>query len=119
VLPLGLETPGHFIFVVEANGERVGRLWLAERQLGGSRVLYVYDVSIDAEQQGRGYGRAAMRLAEDVELDAIDAKDAGSRAPAAPDRSRRRTRRGPAARPIAAPPARACRPARRWPRPRR
>jgi ribosomal protein S18 acetylase RimI-like enzyme len=65
VLPLGLETPGHFIFVVEANGEPVGRLWLAERQLGGSRVLYVYDVSIDAEQQGRGYGRAAMRLAED------------------------------------------------------
>jgi ribosomal protein S18 acetylase RimI-like enzyme len=65
VLPLGLATPGHFTFVVEANGEPVGRLWLAERQLGGRRVLYVYDVSIDPEQQGRGYGRAAMRLAED------------------------------------------------------
>jgi ribosomal protein S18 acetylase RimI-like enzyme len=65
VLPLGLETPGHFIFVVEANGEPIGRLWLAERQLGGRRVLYVYDISIDPEQQGRGYGRAAMRLAED------------------------------------------------------
>lgn len=65
VLPLGLETPGHFIFVVEAEGEPVGRLWLAERLLGGRRVLYVYDVSIDPEQQGRGYGRAAMRLAEE------------------------------------------------------
>jgi ribosomal protein S18 acetylase RimI-like enzyme len=65
VLPLGLATPGHFIFVVEANGAPVGRLWLAERQLGGRRVLYVYDISIDPDQQGRGYGRAAMRLAED------------------------------------------------------
>jgi ribosomal protein S18 acetylase RimI-like enzyme len=25
----------------------------------------VYDISIDPDQQGRGYGRAAMRLAED------------------------------------------------------
>jgi len=64
-LPLGLETPGHFIFIVEADGQPVGRLWLAERQLGGRRVLYVYDISIDPDQQGRGYGRAAMRLAED------------------------------------------------------
>lgn len=65
VLPLGLETPGHFIFVVEASGELVGRLWLAERQMGGRRTLFIYDISIDPEQQGRGYGRAAMRLAED------------------------------------------------------
>jgi ribosomal protein S18 acetylase RimI-like enzyme len=65
VLPLGLETPGHSIFVVEANGEPVGRLWLAERQLGGRRTLFIYDISIDPAQQGRGYGRAAMRLAED------------------------------------------------------
>lgn len=64
VLPLGLATPGHHIFTVEADGTAVGRLWLAERELGGRRVLYVYDVSIDPEHQGRGYGRAAMSLAE-------------------------------------------------------
>jgi len=65
VLPKGLKTPGHFIFTVEADGTPVGRLWLAERELGGRHVLYVYDVSIDATHQGHGYGRAAMRLAED------------------------------------------------------
>lgn len=65
VLPLGLETPGHAIFVVEADGAAVGRLWLAERQLGGRRTLFIYDISIDPEQQGRGFGRAAMRLAEE------------------------------------------------------
>jgi ribosomal protein S18 acetylase RimI-like enzyme len=65
VLPQGLDTPGHFIFTVEADGVAVGRLWLAERQMAGRRVMYVYDVSIHPELQGHGYGRAAMRLAED------------------------------------------------------
>jgi ribosomal protein S18 acetylase RimI-like enzyme len=65
VLPLGLDTPGHAIFIVEVIGAAVGRLWLAERDLGGRRVLYVYDIAIDPRFQGRGYGRATMRLAED------------------------------------------------------
>ena len=65
ILPLGLETPGHTIFVVEAGGAGVGRLWLAEREPGGRRILFIYDISIDPEQQGRGHGRATMRLAEE------------------------------------------------------
>jgi ribosomal protein S18 acetylase RimI-like enzyme len=65
VLPQGLDTPGHAIFVVEADGAVVGRLWLAERELGGRRVLYIYDISIDPGHQGRGYGRATMKLAEE------------------------------------------------------
>jgi ribosomal protein S18 acetylase RimI-like enzyme len=65
ILPLGLETPGHAIFVVEADGAAVGRLWLAERQIGGRQSLFIYDISIDPERQGRGYGRAAMGLAEE------------------------------------------------------
>jgi len=64
VLPRGLETPGHTIYLVEADGHPVGRLWLAERESGGRRVIWVYDISIDDEHQGRGYGRSAMRLAE-------------------------------------------------------
>jgi len=64
VLPEGLDTPGHAIFVVEADRAVVGRLWLAERELGGRRVLYLYDISIEPGHQGRGYGRATMKLAE-------------------------------------------------------
>lgn len=64
VLPMGLETPGHHIFIVEADGAAVGRLWLAEREMAGRRVMFVYDVTIEAEHQGHGYGRAAMQLAE-------------------------------------------------------
>jgi ribosomal protein S18 acetylase RimI-like enzyme len=66
VLPQGLETPGHRIFLVEADGVVVGRLWLAERDSGGRRVLYIYDISIEPEHQGHGYGRVAMSLAEGV-----------------------------------------------------
>jgi ribosomal protein S18 acetylase RimI-like enzyme len=65
VLPRGLDTPGHAIFMVEADGAGVGRLWLAERELGGRRILFIYDISIDPKRQGRGYGRATMRLAEE------------------------------------------------------
>ena len=64
VLPMGLETPGHHVFIVEADGTAVGRLWLAEREMAGRRVMFVCDITIDAEHQGHGYGRAAMQLAE-------------------------------------------------------
>ncbi|MEP6469716.1 MAG: GNAT family N-acetyltransferase [Chloroflexota bacterium] len=65
VLPAGLETPGHAIFVVEAEGEPVGRLWIAEREMGARQVLYIYDIEIDPAFRGRGLGRAAMLLAEE------------------------------------------------------
>jgi ribosomal protein S18 acetylase RimI-like enzyme len=65
ILPEGLATPGHAIFVVEADGERIGILWVAERDQGGRRGLYIYDIEIDEAHRGRGYGRATMLLAED------------------------------------------------------
>jgi ribosomal protein S18 acetylase RimI-like enzyme len=60
VLPDGLETPGHWIFVVEADGLAVGVLWFAERVMDGRTTAYLYDIHIDAGQEGRGHGRAAM-----------------------------------------------------------
>jgi ribosomal protein S18 acetylase RimI-like enzyme len=65
VLPEGLETAGHGIFVVEADGERVGVLWVAERELGARQVLFIYDIEIDEAHRGRGHGRSAMLLAEE------------------------------------------------------
>jgi ribosomal protein S18 acetylase RimI-like enzyme len=59
-----LELPGSTLYVVEADGSAVGRLWLAERESGGRRVLFVYDISIDPQHRGRGYARRAMQLAE-------------------------------------------------------
>jgi len=63
-LPQGLATPGHWIFALDVDGERVGQLWLAERTMDGRRVMYVYDVQVDELHRGTGLGRAAMLLAE-------------------------------------------------------
>ena len=64
ILPDGLETPGHAILVAEVNGEQVGRLWIAERENFGQRFLYIYEITIDKAERGKGYGRATMLLAE-------------------------------------------------------
>jgi ribosomal protein S18 acetylase RimI-like enzyme len=64
-LPDGLATPGHAIFAIEKGGARVGQLWIAEREVHGRRVLFIYDVEIDAAYRGTGLGRAAMLLAEE------------------------------------------------------
>jgi ribosomal protein S18 acetylase RimI-like enzyme len=64
ILPNGLDTPGHWIFVIEAGGARVGVLWLAERPHGQERECYIYSIEIAEGERGKGYGRAAMELAE-------------------------------------------------------
>lgn len=66
ILPLGLATADHTILVLEAAGERVGRLWVGPRSIDGRRVLFVWDVEIDPSFRGRGYGRGAMLLAEEL-----------------------------------------------------
>jgi ribosomal protein S18 acetylase RimI-like enzyme len=65
VLPEGLATPGQAVSVVERGGEPVGKLWLAEREMDGRQVLYIYDVEVEEAYRGQGLGRATMLLAED------------------------------------------------------
>ena len=65
LFPGGRPSDEQSVFVVEADGEPVGDLWVAERDVGEGRFLWVYDVQVAAEQRGRGYGKAAMLLAED------------------------------------------------------
>lgn len=64
ILPDGLATPGHGIFVVEADGESIGHLWVAERGTPQRRILFIYGIEIDEAHRGRGFGRRTMLLAE-------------------------------------------------------
>jgi ribosomal protein S18 acetylase RimI-like enzyme len=64
ILPDGLATPGQSIYMVEAEGEPVGHLWVAERGTPERRTLFIYGVEIDEVQRGRGLGRQTMQLAE-------------------------------------------------------
>ena len=65
ILPTGRETPGHeFRTIVADAGESVGAIWIAPKGEIGSGALFIYDIVIDADQRGRGYGRAAMEALE-------------------------------------------------------
>ena len=65
LLPDGQDTAAHeFRSIVSDAGETVGTLWFAARDEGGRAAAFIYDIVIDADQRGRGYGRAAMEALE-------------------------------------------------------
>jgi ribosomal protein S18 acetylase RimI-like enzyme len=67
LLPQGLDTPGHLIWMVEAGGETVGWLWLGLEKPRDPQdgVGFIYDIQIHEQFRGRGYGRLAMHCAEE------------------------------------------------------
>ena len=64
-MPDAQPSSDQFVFVVEADGESVGELWVAERDGDLGRGLWIYDVQIEEAHRGRGYGKEAMLLAEE------------------------------------------------------
>jgi ribosomal protein S18 acetylase RimI-like enzyme len=61
----GLFSPGQVILRLMAGEEAVGWLWLNVPVIDGDPLMaWVNDVEVDPEYRGRGYGRAAMLLAE-------------------------------------------------------
>ena len=57
-------SPEQLVYVLEADGERVGDLWLCDRDGPMQHALFIYFVGIDSEHRGKGYGKAAMGLGE-------------------------------------------------------
>ncbi len=69
LLPDGLATPAHHLLIGEADGERVGMLWLNIPVEGEGVNAFVYDVEVEADHRGKGYGRGIMVGAESYALD--------------------------------------------------
>jgi GNAT superfamily N-acetyltransferase len=66
LFPGGAPSDQQLVYVLEADGEPAGVLWLSQRDEGFSGpCLFVYDIEIEEGYRGRGYGRAAMEFAED------------------------------------------------------
>jgi len=61
VLAAGLATPDVWIWAVEADGRRVGTVFLGRR----GEDLWLYDITIDVVERGKGYGRGAMLALEE------------------------------------------------------
>ncbi len=65
LLPHGQDTAGHeFRSVVNDLGKPVGSIWIAPHGEVGRGNAFIYDIVIDPEERGRGYGRAAMAALE-------------------------------------------------------
>lgn len=61
----GYDTPGQLLFRVIAGEEAVGWLWIGVPGPDPDPLMaWVYDIEVGEEYRGRGYGRAAMLLAE-------------------------------------------------------
>ncbi|WP_433225811.1 GNAT family N-acetyltransferase [Microtetraspora malaysiensis] len=64
--PSGAPSPGHVVFdVVDDAGVVVGYLWIGPDMSGDAGAWWIWDIVIDADKRGRGFGRMAMVLGEE------------------------------------------------------
>src|ERR1700749_4941430 len=57
-------SPHQLVYILEADGERVGELWVCDREDSIQHALFIYFIGIDEQNRGKGYGRAAMELVD-------------------------------------------------------
>jgi ribosomal protein S18 acetylase RimI-like enzyme len=65
LLPQGLQTPNHYFYLLYDNEQKVGMIWLKvdlQRPVKGG---FIFDVRIDEEFRGKGYGKQIMSLIEE------------------------------------------------------
>ena len=64
--PDGALSPGNEIFhVMSEAGEPVGYLWIGQDVSADPGAWWVWDIVINADQRGQGFGRAAMLLGQE------------------------------------------------------
>jgi RimJ/RimL family protein N-acetyltransferase len=67
LLTEGQHTAGHeFRSIVSEAGEPVGVIWLAAQREIGRGAAFIYDIVINFDQRGHGFGRAAMEALESL-----------------------------------------------------
>jgi len=64
--PDGRPAPGHQLMIMESNGDAVGQTWVGPhpQRPGASDAAWLYNIEIDEELRGRGYGRRCLDLVE-------------------------------------------------------
>ena len=65
LLAEGVETPGHALLTAEdpSDGERVGVLWFGP-STDDPTMAWIYDITVDEDERGKGWGRAIMHAFE-------------------------------------------------------
>jgi ribosomal protein S18 acetylase RimI-like enzyme len=62
LLPDGVRTKDHHLYTTRdaATGEPAGVLWINVRTKAGKVEAFIYDIVINEDRRGQGYGRATM-----------------------------------------------------------
>ena len=63
----GLKSKGHHLFTVvdESSKQKIGVVWYGDAPGGRTDMVWIYDIRIDENQRGRGYGTAVLALVEE------------------------------------------------------
>ncbi|MEA9358004.1 GNAT family N-acetyltransferase [Bacteriovorax sp. PP10] len=66
LLPDGVNSVDQHVFTIKENGSKwIGTLWFGVRGAADNRKAFIYDIILDDETRGKGYGKKAMQLLED------------------------------------------------------
>jgi len=65
LLPNGLQTEHHFIYSIRVSDKLVGTLWFGIKGPESNRKAYIYDIIIDEDQRGKGYGKKTLKFLEE------------------------------------------------------
>jgi ribosomal protein S18 acetylase RimI-like enzyme len=64
--PSGVPSPGHTVFdVIDDAGVSVGYLWIGPDTSDDAGAWWIWDIMIEADKRGQGYGRKTMVLGEE------------------------------------------------------
>ena len=64
LLPQGVSTPGHDLFIGLVDGEEVGFLWLFTDPALQPPETFIYDIEVVEGRRGQGHGRDLLEAAE-------------------------------------------------------
>jgi ribosomal protein S18 acetylase RimI-like enzyme len=64
MMPMGVATPSHDLFVGIVAGQEVGHLWLFTDPALPVPETFIYDIEVAEEHRGKGYGRGILEAAE-------------------------------------------------------
>ncbi|MEI5906766.1 GNAT family N-acetyltransferase [Bacillus spongiae] len=74
LLPDGKETANQYFYTIFDTDQEVGILWFAQKT---TDLGYIYDIRIDENRQGNGYGKAAMYSIERIAKEELGLKKIG------------------------------------------
>ena len=60
-LPLGIQTPNHFLYTIQFENQKIGYLWWGKDENGSA---WIYDIYLEQAFRGQGLGRATLAAFE-------------------------------------------------------